>query len=126
MIGLQLHPCMYFFQEGVGLASALSLELCSGIYSYSVPLSILIFDAECDIQCAWLEEVPGHAPWRSIFTEGLMDLEGTGVSIQEAMSIVCMVLYTKLDQRAPEAATILASLSGHVQELPVMVYHASV
>jgi len=42
---------MYFYQEGVGLASELSLELCSGIYSYSVPLSILIFDAECDIQC---------------------------------------------------------------------------
>lgn len=76
----------------------------------------------------WLEEVPRHASWRAIFTEGLMDLEGTGVSIQEAMSIVCMVLYTitKLDQRAPEAAMILASLSGHDQELPVMVYHASV
>jgi len=51
-----------------------------------------------------------------------MDLEGTGVSIQEAMSIVCIVLYTitKLDQRAPEAAMILASLSWHDQELPVI------
>ena len=36
LIGLQLHPCMYCFQEGVGLATPLSLELCSGIYSYSV------------------------------------------------------------------------------------------
>lgn len=118
LIGLQLHPCMYFFQEGVGLASALSLELCSGMYSYSVPLSIL--------SLMWLEEVPGRAPWRAIFTEGLMDLEGTGVSIQEAMSIVFMVLYTKIEQKAPEVATILASLSGYDQELPVIVYHVSV
>ena len=73
----------------------------------------------------WLEEVPGHASWRAIFTEGLMVLEGTGVSIQEAMSIELYTI-TKLDHRAPEAAMILASLSGHDQELPVMVCHASI